>query len=326
MPVEARADTLRLSGAYWDMAMTDLREQPLIIEVSLNGTVTPAQNPNVPYDDEDIVAQAVACMEAGAALVHNHTRDPVFGAAGTMDAERYARPWRRLLELRPDAILTPTMPNSVEGVSVEARYAHIEALAREGIIAQGLCDPGSFTATRPDADGVFVPTRLVYRNDAHDTHYYIEACRRLRLGLSISIFEPGFLKFVLAHHRAARLPPGGILKLYFGAYDQSFGLPPTAKALEAYLEMLDGSDLPWMVSSFGDDCVGCGLAEEAIRKGGHVQVGIEPYGGPRVPTNLELVREVVDLAGKLGRPVATPSQAARMLRLPTYPVPFGAMR
>ncbi|WP_422343130.1 3-keto-5-aminohexanoate cleavage protein [Parasphingorhabdus sp.] len=303
--------------------MTQISDTPLIIEVSLNGTVKPEQNPNVPYEDDDIVAQAVACMEAGAALVHNHTRDPVFGGTGVMDAEAYARPWRKLLKLRPDAILTPTMPGT-EGVPVEERFAHIEAMAQEGLIAQGLCDPGSFSVSIPGEDGAYLPTQLVYRNDAHDSHYYVEACRRLKLGMSISIFEPGFVKFIMSLHRAGKLPPGGIMKFYFGADSMSFGLPPTAKALDAYLEMIEGSDLPWSVSAFGDDCVGCGLAEEAIKRGGHVQVGIEPYGGPRSPTNVELVEEVVALAGHLGRPIATPEQAAAMLNLPTYPVPFAA--
>jgi uncharacterized protein (DUF849 family) len=298
--------------------------QPLIIEVSLNGSVKKAQNPNVPYSDDEIVSQAVACMEAGAALVHNHTEDPVFGGSGAMDAENYARPWRKLLELRPDAILTPTMPGK-EGVPVATRFAHIEAMAEEGLIAQGLCDPGSFSVSIAGEDGAYLPTQLVYRNDAHDSHYYVEACRRLKLGMSISIFEPGFVKFIMSLHRAGRLPPGGIMKFYFGSEDMSFGLPPTAKALDAYLEMIAGSDLPWSVSSFGDDCVGCGLAEEAIKRGGHVQVGIEPYGGSRTPTNVELVEEVVELAGRLGRPVATPAQAAAILNLPTYPVPFAAV-
>ena len=68
----------------------------------------------------------------------------------------------------------------------------------------------------------------------------------------------------MAYQRTGKLPPGALLKFYFGSEDMCFGLPPTAKALEAYLEMIEGSGLPWLVSSFGDDCVGCGIAEEAI--------------------------------------------------------------
>jgi uncharacterized protein (DUF849 family) len=114
-----------------------------------------------------------------------------------------------------------------------------------------------------------------------------------------------------------------MMKFYFGADFMPFGLPPTARALEAYLEMIEGSNLPWLVSSFGDDCVGCGIAEESIKRGGHVQVGLEPYVGDRTPSNVELVEEVVELAKKYDRPIATPAQAAQILQLPTFPVAYG---
>ena len=298
---------------------------PLIIEASLNGQTPKSKNPNVPYTDEEIVEQALACMEAGAAMVHNHTEEPVVGGRGWLDAENYARPWRKLLAIRPDAILTPTMPLAQEGVSVETRYSHITAMAEEGLITQGLCDPGSINYAGLDNEGLFSDSTIVYINNMHDSRYYVEACRRLNVGLSISIFEPGFVKFIMAYHRAGKLPPGAMMKFYFGADSMSFGLPPTAKGLDAYLEMIEGSDLPWLVSSFGDDCVGCGIAEEAIKRGGHVQVGLEPYEGPRQPTNLELVEEVVELAGKYDRPLATPAQAAKILKFPTFPAGYGAV-
>jgi 3-keto-5-aminohexanoate cleavage enzyme len=297
---------------------------PLIIEASLNGATTKTQNPFVPYSDEEIVADAVACMEAGAALIHNHTDEPIFGGSGELDVERYARPWRKLLSLRADAILTPTMPVGQEGVPVEVRYSHVEKMAEEGLLAQGLCDPGTFNLSIIDEDGLFAESTYLYRNDMSDSRYYVEACRRLNIGLSVSIFEPGFLKFILAYHRAGKLPPGGILKFYFASDELPFGLPPTTASLEAYLGMLGDCDLPWLVSSFGDDCVGCGIAEEAIKRGGHVQVGLEPYSGDRCPRNVELVREVAALAEHYQRPLATPAQAAEIMRLPTYPAPYSA--
>jgi uncharacterized protein (DUF849 family) len=297
---------------------------PLIIEASLNGSASKEANPAVPYSDEEIVADAIACMEAGASLIHNHTEEPIIGGTGELDTERYARPWRELLRRRPDAILTPTMPVGQEGVPVETRYKHVVEMAREGLLAQGLCDPGTFNATLLDADGLFAPSTYLYRNDTQDSRYYLETCRDLGIGLSISIFEAGFLKFILAYLRQDRLPPGSMIKLYFAADHLPFGLPPTAASLDAYLGMLEGWDTPWLVSAFGADCVGCGLAEEAILRGGHVQVGLEPYEGDRTPTNVELVEEVVGIARRHGRPVATPAEAAQILGLPTYPVPFAA--
>jgi 3-keto-5-aminohexanoate cleavage enzyme len=296
---------------------------PLIIEASLNGSTPKSTNPGVPYSDDEIVEQAVACMEAGAALIHNHTTETVIGGPGELDVELYAGAWRKLLKIRPDAILTPTMPVGQEGVPVETRYAHVEKMAAEGLISQGLCDPGSFNFAFLDEEGLFTSSSYVYKNDMHDSRYYVEACRRHNIGLSISIFEPGFVKFIMAYVRAGKMPPGGLMKFYFGADFMPFGLPPTAKALDAYLEMIEGSNLPWLVSSFGDDCVGCGIADEAIKRGGHVQVGLEPYGGDRTPGNVELVKEVVELAQQYDRPIATPAQAAQILNLPTYPVAYG---
>jgi 3-keto-5-aminohexanoate cleavage enzyme len=299
--------------------------EPLIIEISLNGQTPKSVNATVPYSDDEIVEQAIACMEAGASLVHNHTSEPIIGGTGVLDAELYARPWRKLLAARPDAILTPTMPVG-QDVAVETRYAHIEQLASEGLITMGLCDPGSFNYAGMGSDGLFRSSNYVYRNDTHDAHYYVETCRRLNIGLSISIFEPGFVKFVMAYVRAGKLPKGCMIKFYFGTENLSFGLPPTEKALEAYLEMIEGSGLPWLVSSFGEDCVGCGLAEHSIKRGGHVQVGLEPLGkSKRAVTNLELVEEVVALAKHHNRPIATPAQAAEILQLPVFPAPFLSM-
>ncbi len=298
-----------------------MKSTPVIIEAALNGQTPKSTNPNVPYADDEVVEQAIACMDAGAALIHTHTPEPIIGGSGRLDSEQYARPWRRIIDARPDAILTPTMPVGQNGVSVETRYAHIETLASEGLAAMGLCDPGSFNYSLVGEDGLFAPSTYVYRNDMHDSHYYVETCRRLGLGLSISIFEPGFVKFILAYVDAGRMPPGGLLKFYFGTNAMSFGLPPTEKALDAYLEMIEGTGLPWLVSVFGDDCVGCGLAKHAIERGGHVQVGLEPLGAAdRNATNVALVEQVVAIARDCGREIAAPSDAARILGLPSHPV------
>ena len=59
-----------------------------------------------------------------------------------------------------------------------------------------------------------------------------------------------------------------------------------------------------------------GFAALTIARGGHVRVGIEDYGGPRQPRNEELVAEIAAQAGKLGRRIATQTEAAALMRLP----------
>src|ERR671916_1487905 len=62
----------------------------LIISAATTGSwPTKAQNPNVPTTPEEIAAAAVACGEAGAAIVHIHVRDE--RERVTCDPARYAR-------------------------------------------------------------------------------------------------------------------------------------------------------------------------------------------------------------------------------------------
>lgn len=138
---------------------------------------------------------------------------------------------------------------------------------------------------------------------------------------SISIFEPGFLRTTLTWHRHDRIPPGAMVKLYFGGELES-GLPPTATALEAYLELLEPSGLPWSVAVLGGDVVACGLAERAIRRGGHVRVGLEDYAGPDEPSNADLLSAAIDLVTRLGRTPATIAETREILGVPMRSWPF----
>jgi 3-keto-5-aminohexanoate cleavage enzyme len=291
---------------------------PVIVEVALNGVTAKARNPNVPMVPEEIAADALACLAAGAAIVHNHIDD--FSLPGPAAAARYLAGWRPVLAAVPEAILYPTVGI---GGDTAARFGHVEPLA--GAARMGVLDPGSVNLGGADPDGLPGGFEIVYQNTFADIRWTVALLARLGLAPSVSIFEPGFLRTTLAYHRAGKLPAGAFVKLYFGgeagylggsASGGTFGLPPTARALDAYLEMLAGTNLPWAVAVIGGDVVGCGLARLALERGGHVRVGLEDYAGPRTPANAELVAEVVALARVVGRPVATPAEAARLLQFP----------
>jgi len=294
---------------------------PVIIEAAINGATQKSRNPHVPTAPDEIARDALACMAAGAAIVHNHIDD--FSRTGVAAAERYLEGWRPVVRERPDAILYCTV---AIGGTVKDRFAHVPPLADSGLMRMGVLDPGSVNLGAAANDGLPGGIDFLYANTYGDIRYVVDQLEACRLGPSISIFEPGFLRTALVYHRARRLPRGAFVKLYFGG-DQSylgtggrtgvtFGLPPTAKALDAYLEMLDACELPWAVAVIGGDVVASGLARLALERGGHVRVGLEDYAGRATPTNVALVEEVVALAGEVGRSVATPADAARLLALP----------
>jgi uncharacterized protein (DUF849 family) len=289
---------------------------PVIIEAALNGGTPKARNPNVPRTPTEVTADAIRCIDAGATIVHNHNDEPVIGGPnGIHDPAPYIEAWREIIAARPGVILYPTMASGGAHTTIEERYAHIPALADAGVLGQGLVDPGSVNVGGIDADGLPVPTDNPYINTLRDARHMFGFCRERGIGPSISIFEPGFLRVALAYHRAGWVPPGAMVKLYFGGDGLPFGLPPTESSLEAYLDMLEGTGLQWSVATLGGDVVANGLARLALECGGHVRVGLEDYAGPRTPGNVELVEELVALCGEVGRPVAAVSEARRVLGL-----------
>jgi 3-keto-5-aminohexanoate cleavage enzyme len=288
--------------------------EPLIIEAAINGPTSKATNPHVPRTVPEIVASARACLAAGAAIVHNHNDEGLLHARHS--AEPYRAAWSAIYAQRPDAVLYPTMGSGNPHTTIAERYAHVEELARDGLLRLAILDPGSVSLGPVGRDGLPAPIDLVYQNTFADVRYMADACCARELAVHVSIFEPGFLRVALAYHAAGRLPPAKI-QLYFGGPALPFGLPPTRPSLEAYLAMLEATGpkrprLPWMVGVLGGD-VSTTLAELAIARGGHVRVGLEDHAGRRQPRNEELVEEIVAMAQRAGRPIATSAQAAAIL-------------
>ena len=297
------------------MAREDI---PLVIEAAINGETQPDRNPNTPRKPEEITADVFRCLDAGATVIHAHTDD--IQLTGREAAEHYLAAWRPILEERPDTLWYPTL-----GVGADAAesISHVEVLAEEVEMRLGLCDPGSTNIGGPDAEGL--PVGMVYANSYDDTRVALEQCERLRIGPSLAIYEPGWLRTTLAFHRAGRLPAGAMVKLYFGGDyglfatepGVSFGLAPTEHALLAYLDLLEGVDLPWSVSVWGGDLFDTPIARLALERGGHLHVGLEePFHPEKKPTNREIVEQAVALAGEMGRPIASVKEAAEILRIP----------
>ncbi|GAA1913126.1 3-keto-5-aminohexanoate cleavage protein [Nocardioides lentus] len=287
--------------------------RPVILELAVNGSTPRSANRHVPRTPAEVTTAMLDGVAGGASVLHNHTDDPMFTASGVHALAPYLEAWTPVLERHPGVLLYPTMAAGARGVAVTERWGHVEALAPLGGLA--LVDPGSVNVGLTE-DGE-VPDDAApgpYANSYADTAHMFARAAALGVGSSISVFEPGFLRTTLAWQRAGRLPAGAMVKLYFGGR-LAFGLPPTVAGLEAYLELLEPSGLPWSVAVLGGDVVASGLAALALERGGHLRVGLEDHAGPGEPTNAELLADAVALVEDHGHRAATPAETRTLLGL-----------
>jgi uncharacterized protein (DUF849 family) len=295
------------------------QDVPVIIECAINGETRPERNPNVPRTPEAIAEEVPRCLDAGASLIHAHNDDIM--KTGREAANAYLAAWRPILAERPDALWYPTLG---VGEDMAESISHIDLLAGECDLRLGLCDPGSTNVGAPDAEGL--PVGMVYSNSYDDVRVCFDQCEGHGLGPSLAIYEPGWLRTVLAFYHAGRLPRGAMVKLYFGgdyglfATDPgvSFGLPPSENALLAYLDLLEGTDLPWSVSVWGGDLLATPIARKALELGGHLHVGLEEHFHPEEkPRNVAIVERAAALVAEVGRPLANCRESAQLLDLPS---------
>ncbi len=289
--------------------------QKLIIEARVNEFMLREQgNPNVPYTPAEIAADALACREAGAAILHFHART----SDGKPDhaVENYAETVRLVRE-GSDILVHPTLGYATLDDTGERRLAHILKMAETPPTAPHFApmDMGSVNVDRYNEQARrFETTNLIYKNSTETLTYFGEHLRAAKLKPYLVSWNIGFTRYIDAFLEMGRLDEPAFICFCLTDNTWLGGHPGTLKGLQAHLDFLpQGKDCLWTVVNFGGNLFS--LAGAIIAQGGHISIGLGDYTYRELgfPTNAELVKRVADLARDLGREVATPAEAAAML-------------
>ncbi len=299
-----------------------MADKPVILECAINGSVTKDKNPLAPGTLEEHTAEVIKCLDAGATIIHAHSNQP--NEDLKLAAQPYIEMYRPVWKKHPNAILYATANFDPEVYNRTRRpwpgkvqCGHQRILAEEGICNMVLFDTGVVPIGVYDKEGVPGPDSAFwwYGFWPDDVRYILQTCKDLGTGASISVFEPGWMKNVVAMARAGTLPRGSKLNIYF-ASDSFAGLaPPIPEALELYLKMMEGMDVDWAVGYIGDKSVmDTPLARMALERGGSFRVGLEDW--PNGTSNVEQLKRAKEIVDSVGRQVVTGAEAIEYLDIP----------
>src|SRR5947209_14918372 len=271
--------------------------EPVMITAAMVGAeVTKDQQPNLPTTPQEIIAAAVECYKAGAAIIHIHVRDAAGNA--TQDTNIFREVVEGIRE-RCD-VITQVSTGGAIWMSAEERLQSIECRPDMATLTTGTVNFG---------EGVFMNNRQLVETFA----------RRLRdYGIvpEIEVFDVGMID------EALRLRGMGLITdpLHF---DFVMGVPGGIGANPAHLVHMVHS-LPvgstWSVAGIGRHQLTLGVI--ALAMGGNARVGFEDNiyycKGQLARSNAELVARIARIAHEIDRPVATPAQAREILQLDRY--------
>ena len=301
-----------------------MARQPTIITCAVTGSIhTPTMSDTLPLTQNDIAEQAIAAAEAGASILHLHTRDPD-DFRPSVEPDHYA-PILGRVKQSTDAVLNittggaPTMLIK-ERIKAATKFSPemcslnmgsmnfaFHPLAKrydtwkygwEKDYVEG-SEANIFRNTFADireAAETLAPHDIKFEHECYDIgHLY-----NLKYCMDVGLFKaPVFIQFIF-----------GILGGIGPEVDNLIFMKRTA-------DRLFGDDYRW--SALGAGGAQMPLATTASQMGGNVRVGMEDSlfiaRGELAESNAQQVTKIRRIIEDLGCEVATPDQARDILAL-----------
>lgn len=266
----------------------------LIIKLAPTGMIpTKEDTPNVPIIPEEIISDTYQAYKLGASVVHIHARDEQ--GRPTHERRYFEEIFQGIKEKCPDIIICATTSGRVTP-QVEHRSEVLSLYPEMASLTMGSMN----FPQHPSVNSFETIIKLA--------KIMTDSC----ILPELEIFESGFI------NTSKYLARQGFLKkpLHFNLLLGSLGSIPAEIRDLCYLVDSLPPESTWSATGIGRFQTQINAA--AILMGGHVRVGLEDsiyfrYQNKELATNTKLVQRIVNLARELGREIATPKEARKIL-------------
>jgi uncharacterized protein (DUF849 family) len=299
-------------------------QRKVIITCAVTGSIhTPSMSPYLPVTHEEISDAAIGAAQAGAAIVHLHSRNPVTGAPDQAVAA-YARILPTIKQ-RTDVVLNITTGGSTtmtteERLAPAMHYRPEVASLNMGSMNFGLFPMlGRFTEFKHDWERPYLEgsKERIFKNTFTDIETILTRCADNGTRFEIECYDIGHL-YTCAHFvDRGLIKPPFFVQSVFGILGGIGQHPEDVMHMKRTADRLFGEDYRWSVLGAGRRQMEIGM--QSILLGGHIRVGLEDSlwagKGRLAESNAEQVALARQMVEGLGLEIATPAEARNILQL-----------
>ncbi|TDA32441.1 MAG: 3-keto-5-aminohexanoate cleavage protein [Hadesarchaea archaeon] len=305
--------------------------EKLIITVAPTGGeyVSRMQTPYVPCTVEEIVEEVVRCRKAGASVVHLHAKDPETGLPHPDPNSIFPEYIRRIRESEASDIiinlttgggrplpgpLAEMLGRKVEMTQEEYRRTLDKVMEERMTFGQEMSSLNMGSINLWEDMGIPSLREEIFENPVARIERWAEYMYKNGVKPELEIYDTGQINTAKVLVREGKLKEP--LHVQFVMMGGLSCMSPTPETLLYCVKTIPES---WTWSVCAPGRYEMPMAALAIILGGHVRVGMEDNiyleRGVLAKSNAELVEKVVRLAKELGREVASPDEARRILGL-----------
>lgn len=289
------------------------------------GAHTPSMSPHLPVTPEEIAHHSIEAVEAGAAIVHLHARDPNTGRpTGNPDV---FREFVSDIKAATDAVINISTGGGGPSMPINERAEAGRALKPEmcslnmGSINLVLAEmAGKDRSWKHDWEKPFLESTrgMIFRNTYEDIEWILA-----NIGESggtrfeFECYDVGHLYTLAYFLERGLVKPPLFVQSVFGLRGAQGAHPEDLMHQKRTADRLFGNDYHWSVLAAGKHQMP--LATMSAILGGNVRVGLEDSlyigRGELAQSNAEQVRKVRNILTELGLEIAKPDEVREMLQL-----------
>jgi len=286
-------------------------EDPVVITCSISGAIANRdQCPAIPYTPEEYGAEARRAVDEGASQIHIHARTP--DGTPSYEIEDFQAITEAIVgAVGPEVIINYS--TGALGVSMEKRLEYLRALTPDvAALNMGSMNYAKYSYRRKDF--VF---KAVFENSFDTIIEFLTEFRELGIKPEHECFDAGHI---------ANLDPLIDLGLISEPHQISCvmgvtgGIRPNTRNISVMADQIPGGPQTggnWQV--IGVSRIQWRLLATSLTLGGNVRAGLEDNlylpNGEMAGSNGELVAKARQMAEDIGRTIATPAEARKMLGL-----------